>query len=261
MGNRKSISFRRGTKGGVKGLTAANPAASAVEALQSGATDDGIYYINLPTVGVTPIYCKMNRAADGGGWMMALKASRTPGTTFSYGSTHWTTVTTLNPTTQVSRADSDAKFDTMNYFQAKDIMALWPDITTNGGSLGANPYSCWSWLENDFYGGTRSTLISFFSTVNRRFIKDAKTYSGWKSGIFSSQVDIRFYGFNWTDNYNTRWGFGWNENGGGLYPNGVTGSDDVWGGIGTNYSAGDYISCCQDTTGINRSARVELYIR
>jgi hypothetical protein len=255
---RRSIGFRRGSQGGIKGLTADNPAASAVEAKASGASADGIYYINLPTVGVTPVYCIMNPAADGGGWMMAMKA--TTGTTFAYGSTHWTTVSTLVPS-DTTRNNADAKFNTMNYFQAKDIMALWPDIATNGGGLGSNPYSCWSWLENDFYGGTRTTLISFFSTVNRRFIKDAKTWNGWQSGIFSSQVDIRFYGFNWTDNYNTRWGFGWNENGGGLYPGGVTGSDDVWGGIGTNYSAGDYISCCQDTTGINRSARVEIYIR
>jgi len=28
-----------------------------------------------------------------------------------------------------------------------------------------------------------------------------------------------------------------------------------------SYSAGDKINCCNDTTGINRSARVEIYIR
>ena len=47
-------------------------------------------------------------------------------------------------------------------------------------------------------------------------------------------------------------------------------SDDVAGGIGMNglqqntglkYSAGDAIGCCQDNTGINRSARVQIYIR
>jgi hypothetical protein len=88
---------------------------------------------------------------------------------------------------------------------------------------------------------------------------------------FSSQVDVRFYGFNYTggSGSNVRWGFGWNENGGGLYPNGNEGSNDVSGGIGMsgvfttgiNYSAGDQISCCQNVTGINRSARVEIYIR
>ena len=65
----------------------------------------------------------------------------------------------------------------------------------------------------------------------------------------------------------SRWGFGWNENGGGLFPNGNEQSPDVAGGIGLSfggsvrYSAGDYIGCCQINSGINRSARVEIYIR
>jgi hypothetical protein len=62
----------------------------------------------------------------------------------------------------------------------------------------------------------------------------------------------------------TRWGFGWNENGGGLFPGGNMGSDDVMGGIGMangSYSAGDLVNCCQNRTGINRTARVEVYIR
>jgi hypothetical protein len=46
----------------------------------------------------------------------------------------------------------------------------------------------------------------------------------------------------------------------------VNGSCDVSGGIGMdsrygNFSGGDLIGCCNDTTGINRSARVEVYIR
>jgi hypothetical protein len=202
----------------------------------------------------------MDEKYDGGGWMMMMKATR--GTTFQYSANYWTTNNTLN-TTDLTRNDADAKYNTMNYYQAKDMMAIFPDITTNGvnsGSISNLPY--WSWLQNDFNGGSRITPISFFNTVNRYFIKDAKTFSGWASGVFSSQVDVRFYGYNWTDNLNSRWGFGWNENGGGLYPNGVLGSDDVVGGIGTSYySAGDTINCCQDTTGINRSARVEVYVR
>jgi hypothetical protein len=49
-------------------------------------------------------------------------------------------------------------------------------------------------------------------------------------------------------------------------PLGDQGSNDVSGGIGmrsgfVNHSAGDRINCCEKTTGINRSARVEIYIR
>ena len=242
------------------GLTAQTAGISAEQIKNdTGTTTNGVYWINLPTVGPTQIFCLMNPVYAGGGWMMMMKATR--GTTFQYSASYWTTNNTLNPTAY-NQNDGDAKFNTMNYFAAKDMLALWPDIGI-GGSIREGTY-CWTWLQQDFYGGTRIIPITFFSTVNRYFIKDAKTYSGWQSGVFSSQTDIRFYGYNWTDNMNCRWGFGWNENGGGLYPNGVTGSDDVSGGIGMSYnsfSAGDSISCCQDTTGINRSARVEIYIR
>jgi len=271
------------------GLSAATAglSAAAIKA-QTGTNADGAYWINLPTVGPTQIYCIMNSAVAGGGWMMAMKATR--GTTFSYSSTHWNTVTTLNPT-QNNRADGDAKFNTMNYFAANDIMALFPDITTNGGSLGTNPMNCWTWLENNYNGGTRITPIDFFNTAGTfntgnvntassyggKFIKDAKTFAGW-TGQFSGQANIRFYGFNFKNpdgygSFKCRWGFGWNENGEPLYETpaslvGVSyaGSNDVGGGIGMDssfgsYSAGDYISCCQDATGINRSARVEIYIK
>ena len=239
---------------------------------------DDVYYINV--IGTsTQTYCIMDKSVDGGGWMMALKANRT--TTFQYSSSHWTTPSTLN-TDSLNGLIGEAKFNVMNFCPAIDMLAVWPDITTNGGSLPSNKFNCWTWLEKNITStpGTvstnRTTLIYLFSTASRKFIKDAKTFSGWNGTIFSSQSDVRFYGFNYYNNQGdsngtrTRWGFGWNENGGGLYPNGDMNSDDVAGGIGMNglqqntglkYSAGDAIGCCQDNTGINRSARVQIYIR
>jgi type IV pilus assembly protein PilA len=250
---------------GNSALLAAN---SCQSILSSGySTGNGVYWINLPTSGPTQTYCLMDTLFDGGGWMMAMKA--TNGTTFNYNSSYWTTANTLNPN-DTTRNNADAKFNTMNYFQAKDMMAIWPDIP-NGGSIPASTLG-WTWLENNFYAGNRIVPIALWSTVDKYFIRDAKIFTGWAASPFSSQVDVRFYGFNYVNSQNlakVRWGFGWNENGGGLYPNGNMGSDDVSGGIGmtgtqqgqVNYSAGDYIGCCQDNTGINRSARVELYIR
>jgi hypothetical protein len=288
----RGYGFGTGFKDGSSRDSAAVSAA-AIKSLTNTNTD-GVYWIDLPTVGPTQIYCLMNSSANGGGWMMAMKATR--GTTFNYSANYWNTINTLNPT-QNNRTDGDAKFDTMNYFAAKDIMALWPDITTNGGGLGTNPYSCWSWLQNNFFAGSTSTLVNFFNTqgtyntgtVNTGgnyggyFIGLAKSSPDWGNGIFSSQNAINFYGFNFKNFPNpsygngtakVRWGFGWNENGEGNYTGPATlagggqfsGSDDVSGGIGMdsgwgNYSAGDAISCCQDSTGINRSARVEVYIR
>lgn len=242
--------------------------AQAIKTL-TGTNTNGVYYINLPTVGATPIYCIMDSAYNGGGWMMIMKATR--GNTFNYAANYWTTINTLNPA-ETNQNDGDAKFHTMNYFAAKDMLARWPDIGAGGSISGLGN---WIWLENNFYSsGTRIVPITLWSTASRNFIRDAKTFSGWASGVFSSQTDVRFYGFNYYNNQSpytrTRWGFGWNENGGGLYPNGDMNSDDVIGGIGlygnqqnsgTQYSAGDYIGCCQDTTGINRSARVEIYVR
>jgi hypothetical protein len=56
-----------------------------------------------------------------------------------------------------------------------------------------------------------------------------------------------------------RWGFAWNNET-------DQSSNDVSSGIGMvsnygDYSAGDKINCCQINTGINRSARVEIYVR
>ena len=270
--------------GTLDGLTSATAAPSAAYLVANGNTINGIYWITLPTVGATQVYCILDRAVDGGGWMMAMKATR--GTTFQYTSTYWTTINTLNPTDN-TRNDGDAKFNTMNYSGASDIMALWPDITTVGGSLNLTGYGCWTWLQNrftsagTFYVGTGGnnpatttvsgitasmTLINWFNTISsaRYFIQDAKTWPGWGSSIFSYQDNVRFYGFNYLSNTTpkARWGFGWN-NEGALFPSADMNSDDAAGGIGmatNSYSAGDYYGCC-GTSALNRSARVELYIR
>lgn len=255
----------------------AAPSAAYIKG-RNPAAADGVYWINLPTSGPTQIYCIMNSVYDGGGWMMMMKA--TTGTTFNYSANYWTTSNVLNPNL-TNNGNNDAKFDVMNRFAGKDFMAIWPDIG-NGGSIPASTRG-WTWLQNDFYDGTRITPISFFAinsyTMNiggaGKFVRDAKTFSGWAPGIFSSQLDIRFYGFNYQSNpaggrnAKVRWGFGWNENGEGLWPSlsgSMNGTNDVSGGIGMdsgfgNYSAGDMSLCCSDTTGINRSARVEVYVR
>lgn len=252
------------------GSTAEKAAVSA-EAIKliNPSASDGVYWINVPTVGPKQTYCIMDSSYDGGGWMMAMKATR--GTTFQFGANYWTTKNVLNET-QTNINDGDAKFDVMNYYAAKDLMAVWPDLSPNTGCF--NVSRGLIWLQRNFYTSNIS-FVDLLTTVNEYFIMDAKTYCGIgprNTQGFSSQSDVRFYGFNYSNDQNlarARWGFGWNENGGGLWPNGNQGSDDVGGGIGitgtqqgqVNYSAGDFIGCCQDVTGFNRSARVEVYVR
>jgi len=233
-----------------------------------GININGAYWIDPDGQGGnTPfkVYCDMTY--NGGGWTMMMKA--TTGTTFNYNSTYWTTTNTLN-TNDATTNDSDAKFRSFNESPVKDLMARWPDI--NSGT--------WRWDQPDFNDGVVTTLPSFFSTASLKSFRDAVNFSGWANGVFSSQTDIRFYGFNYINNKaysvyaNVRWGFGWNENGEGLYTGpgslllgAAPGSDDISGGIGMdssfgNYSAGDKILCCNNTTaGINRMARVEIYGR
>jgi len=234
---------------------------------RTGATANGVYWINLPTVGPTQIYCIMDSTVDGGGWMMAMKATR--GTTFPYDSGHWTSVTTLNPSDN-TRNDADAKFNSMNYFPSKDMLALWPDIPYNyaggtGGSLTLSGYNNWCWMKNNYNSGTKQTLVNYFSTASNVSFGAAKGVE--RGTAFSSQGGIGFYGVNYTAFYTARvrWGFAWN-NEGDWY------SNDATGGIGlaniaynpsgpSNLSAGEFSYCCLDQTGINRSARVEMYIR
>jgi len=228
----------------------------------TGTNTNGIYWINLPTVGPTQVYCIMDSDVNGGGWMMAMKA--TTGTTFNYDSNYWTTANTLNPSDN-TRNNADAKFNTMNYFQSKDILALWPDIPSNynsgtGGNLNlSSSYNNWCWLKNNYNSGTRQTLINFFSTASNLSFGTAKGVE--RGTAFSSQGGNSFYGANFVQSGRptVRWGFGWNNEN-------DWASNDVSGGIGMShygvlYSSGDYIGCCQDQTGINRSARVEVYIR
>lgn len=85
--------------------------------------------------------------------MLMMKA--TQGTTFNYDASYWTTDNTLNPW-QTDTDDEDAKFDVMNKFAAKDMMAIWPDIS-NGGSI---PASDRGWRGPFLYAIHRSQLKS-----------------------------------------------------------------------------------------------------
>lgn len=254
------------TKGTVPtGLTVDSPGESA-EKLKAdwGYNSNGVYYILINGVS-EPVYCIMDSAIDGGGWMMMMKATR--GSRFRWGASYWTQNNTYRET-DVNRNNADAKFNVMNYFPAKDILGIWPDLG-QGGCISVSGYNR-IWLQNNWYqNGARIVPITFWSSVDRYFFGDALGFCGW-SRTWSTQADVRFYGFNYRNNNGqtrTRWGFGWNENGGGLYPNGNMSSDDVGGGIGmvyrnnVNYSAGDYIGCCQNRSGMNRTARIELYVR
>ena len=255
------------------GSTSAKAAYSAKYIQQTfGQFNDGVYWINLPTVGATQIYCIMNPAYAGGGWMLAMKG--TQGTTFNWGANYWTTNNTLNPT-DTTRNNADAKFHTFNYFAATDWLAIFPDTGINGGDLPASLNTGWTWYEPNAVNV--SIPVSTWYSLGLQLTKLAGGTAGYfgtnpqpknsvkfTGGVWSSQVGFQWYGINYYSSTATpanlnsvRWGWGWNNET-------DQSSNDVIGGIGINRtlaSAGDFIYCCQDVTGLNRAMRFEWYVR
>lgn len=255
------------------GTNQAYPAESAKIIKELSSTNiDGVYYINVNGVS-TATHCLMNDIYDGGGWMMLMKATR--GTTFNYSANYWTTANTLNPG-ETNRNNGDAKFDTFNYMQIKDVMAIWPDISStsytniygkNGGSLLID--DGWVWKIDNWNGSTRTTALAGFQNPRNAHPSNPYVFNGFSTGIFSAQTPTfrHMIGGLPTDisssNAYGRWAIVMNENAVGDF-----GSCDVSCGIGTyhlwgsdrGFSAGDFYGCCA-TVGINRQARLEMYGR
>ena len=135
-------------------------------------------------------------------------------------------------------------------------MAIFPDVpaANRGGAVSGQSYG-FIWIENmpspantaSYVGRPAQgnyvgkTLRELFAGGEKIFIRDAAAVSPYRaagSGVFSTQTDVRFFGFNYQNanggnGWNrARFGFGWNENGGGLYPFGNETSNDVSDGIG-----------------------------
>jgi hypothetical protein len=252
----------------------AGTSAAAIKA-ETGINTDGVYWINLPGgIGNTQCYCRMDRNYGGGGWIMAMKATR--GTTFPYASTYWTTNNTLN-TAQTNTSDGDAKFEVFNVYPTSEVMAIWPDIpaTTNSGTGGSygTVTGVWTWeqsldvvqrMSREDTTSPKTTLLRLFSRGEENQI--VRGYSGanvriWQgkggnTGPFTSQGGFNWYGFNYQTNSGNkvRWGFAWNNEN-------DENTNDSGGGIGLNGSSGGDYAGAQDYTGINRTARWELYVR
>jgi hypothetical protein len=263
------------------GSTSAKAAPSAKYIQQNFAQyTDGVYWINLPTVGPTQILCLMQAVWAGGGWMMAMKGTR--GSTFQYGSSYWTTINTLNPS-DTNRNDGDSKFHTFNYFPATDWMAIFPDVTSGGDIPTSYLNVGWTWVENNAVNDT-IPLVTWFALGNQytKLSNGISTYSNGApfyatnpiplnstkyysnsnntvlnqtvSPVWSYEVGFQWYGFNYGSSNNignnVRWGFAWNDQTDQL-------SNDYRAGIGMNngWSAGDYGNVT------NRTMRFEWYVR
>jgi hypothetical protein len=215
---------------------------SCYSLLLDGKNTDGVYWIDPDGGGAnTPfqVYCDMTY--DGGGWTMLMKATR--GTTFGYSASYWTTANTLNDN-DVTRNDGDAKYRSFNENSLTDIMARWPDIADH------------RWLRNSTWSNV--TALTGFNTYANWGSPLTQNY--WNTQYFSTETGIYQHGTKLADlggsGNGARWGSRYNNEADWT-------SDDVSNGIGmvVGYSAGDYLGCCAVNTGMNRTARVEVYGR
>ena len=230
---------------------------------------DGVYYINCNGVS-EPTYCLMNDKYDGGGWMMMMKATR--GTTFQYTANYWTTANILNATDS-TRSDGDAKYNAFNYVPIKDVMAIFPDVSSsiytniygnNGGSL--NLEDGWCWKVNNWNGSSKTTALAGFQSSRDAFPSNPTHFNGYSSSVFAVYsytpgVQRHCFGggshvFGSLPPYNTgRWAILANNENDFQTNDGVS-------GIGLSGDSGSNIhSAGNISNGLNRSMRVEVYGR
>ena len=207
----------------------------------------------------------MDSKWDGGGWMLIMKAAQ--GSTFNWGSTHWTTTSTLNPTDTTTTV-ADAKFDVFNSVPVTDVMAVWPASDVGAGNTGGSlsVSDGWVWLVKNWYTGAITPLAGF--QIDRDATPaDIFSFSGFSqsSPIWSYQTGTRAHVFGsgahiaGPDTYITRWGFLWNNE------PGTTTSQDSFAGIGLNSpssSGGDFWFWeYVDKKGFNRNIAWLMYGR
>jgi hypothetical protein len=178
-------------KDGLSEITAAESAAY-IKTLYPN-SPNGRYWIKpAGATKAVQVYCIMDSACDGGGWMLAMKAA--PGSSqFKYDSHHWTTNTELIPLIDKDLeaegslymdTTTDAKYDIYNTYKATDCMAIFdsrefnPSIITtkcpiSDSDIYTDPerkHYGWRWLRNNFNSATPITLLEFFASGKKDFL-------------------------------------------------------------------------------------------
>jgi len=159
------------------GMAARCAAGSALEIKQStGTSVDGQYWINI---GGTPtlVYCIMNSAQGGGGWMLAMRGKNSD-STFKYQSSLWVNSSLTGVSSYPERwsstdtyRNSDAKYAPFTSLKNNQMMALFPAHNNEGGRYSATNSSAltsiqygFSWSET--YTTTGSSIKPWTSNSN-----------------------------------------------------------------------------------------------
>lgn len=103
--------------------SAAAPSAAFIKSLTS-TTTDGLYWINLPTVGPVQVYCDMN--TYGGGWMLAMRLDSTLGTgtvRHFFDPGWWVSQTTsVSAAPATARTNGEVKTNVYGYYPHTELM-------------------------------------------------------------------------------------------------------------------------------------------
>jgi hypothetical protein len=101
-----------------------------------GVVGSGVYRIQPGEGSAYDAYCEME--ADGGGWTLAMRFSDS-GDTFKFFSSHWTTASTLSPTSLDPAANADAKYPSFNEVVGGEIRGCLRHTGT--GAVGCKVYA------------------------------------------------------------------------------------------------------------------------
>jgi hypothetical protein len=163
----------------------AAPSAAAINALNPGGFTNGIYWINLPTVGPTQVYCNMEYVdpVHGRGWMLAGKVDG-GSTYFNIVSSNWSNVTTTGNATTINDS-ANMKSNVWNYF---------PHSVLSMSYQNGNPSST-NWFT--FTHNLNITMNAVFSwdNVNNGFI----SFTEYAANVTSAATPL---------NYSTKVGYG-----------------------------------------------------
>lgn len=219
------------------GASAASAAASAIAIKNAtGTTTDGFYWINLPTVGATRVYCDMN--TNGGGWMLAAKIYNNSSQFNGYNSADWTSTTIFNET-QEPTYGGHIKTNAFVYYAQTAVRLCFNNVSNNLYETG---WSSFGSLQSIFNSGTNR------ASQNSRATWIAWLNAGGINYTFGSQPNCNAAGANQSYSYSARLGISMNNEGDctsndSFLGFGVTGgSPGSYGAGASDWNSGSYLN-------------------